>query len=49
MENGGASHVALFKTHGQPFLEIDSWKENHGFHFKKLAISARPRRWLFSG
>ena len=49
MEDGRARHVALLKAHGEAFLEIDRGKENHGCHFRKLAISARPNRWLFSG
>jgi hypothetical protein len=39
----------LFEAHGEPVLEIDGRKKNHGFHFKKFAISARPNFWLFSG
>ena len=49
MKDGGAGHIALLKTNGQSFLEIDRRKENHGFHFKKFVIRARPSRWLFSG
>jgi hypothetical protein len=49
MKDGGAGHIALLKTDGQSFLEIDCRKQNHGFHFKKFAIKARPSRWLFSG
>ena len=49
MKDGGAGHIALLEPNGQTFLEIDRRKENHGFHFKKFAISARPSRWLFSG
>jgi len=49
MKDSGAGHIALLKTNGQSFLKIDRRKENHGFHFKKFAIRARPSRWLFSG
>jgi hypothetical protein len=30
-------------------LEINGGEKNHGFHFKKFEIKARPKRWLFSG
>jgi hypothetical protein len=30
-------------------LNVDGREENHGVHFRKLAISARPSFWLFSG
>src|SRR6186713_270024 len=49
MENGGASHITLLKTNSRSFLEVDRRKKNHGFHFKKFVIKARPSRWLFSG
>ena len=49
MKNGRARHVALLQPHGETFLEIDRGKQNHGFHFRKFAINARPNRWLFSG
>ena len=49
IEHGGAVHVALFEAHALAVLEIDGGKKDHGFHFKKLQISARPKRWLFSG
>ncbi|MGY2850426.1 hypothetical protein ACVMDN_007680 [Bradyrhizobium sp. USDA 4510] len=49
IEHGGARHVALLQAHALAVLQINRWKENHGFHFKKLAIKARPKRWLFSG
>ena len=49
MKNGRARHVALLQAHSKTFLEIDRGKQNHGCHFRKLAISARPNRWLFSG
>src|SRR5262245_6184172 len=57
VEHGGARRVALLEAHAQAVFEIDGGKENHvssrlplqGFHCRKLAMSARPRRWLFSG
>ena len=41
-EDGRARHVALLQTHRLTVFHIDRRKENHGFHFKKFAISARP-------
>ena len=49
VEDGGARHVALLQAHGQAFLQIDGGEEDHGAHLKKLAISFKPSRWLFSG
>ena len=49
IEHGGACHVALLQAHALAVLQIDRGKENHGFHFKKFEIKARPKRWLFSG
>ena len=49
MKHGRARHVALLEPHGEAFLEVDGGKQNHGFHFRKLAINASPSRWLFSG
>ena len=49
VEHGGARHVALLEAHALAVLQIDRGKEDHGFHFKKLEISASPKRWLFSG
>jgi hypothetical protein len=49
MKHGRAGHVALLEAHGFTVLKIDGGKKNHGFQFKKLAIKARPSRWLFSG
>ena len=48
-EHGRARHVALLQAHRFAIFQIDRRKENHGFHFKKFAISARPSFWLFSG
>jgi hypothetical protein len=39
----------LLQPHGLAVLEVDGGEKNHGFHFKKLAISASPSFWLFSG
>ena len=44
MEDSGARHVALFEAHGFAVFQIDRGKEDHGFHFKKFAIKARPSR-----
>jgi len=49
MKHGRALHVALLEPHRETFLEIDGREEDHGDHFKKFAINASPRRWLFSG
>jgi hypothetical protein len=32
----------LLQAHGLAVLEVDGGKQDHGFHFKKLAISANP-------
>ena len=40
---------AIDLKEGLAVFEIDRRKQNHGFHFKKFAISARPSFWLFSG
>ena len=42
VEHGCARHVALLEAHALAVLEVDGGKEDHGFHFRKLAISARP-------
>ena len=42
MENSRARHVALLQPYGETFLEIDSRKQDHGDHFRKFAIKARP-------
>ena len=49
VEHGRARHVALLEPHALAVLQIDRGKKDHGFHFRKFAISARPKRWLFSG
>ena len=49
VEHGRARHVALLQAHREAVLEVDGGEEDHGFHFKKFAISARPSFWLFSG
>ena len=49
MEHRRARHVALLAGARFAVLQIDGGKEDHGFHFKKFAISARPSFWLFSG
>ena len=49
VEHRRSRHVALFQANGEPLFEVDRGKEDHGFHFRKFAISARPSFWLFSG
>ena len=49
VKHGRARHVALLQAHGEAVLQIDGGKQDHGFHFRKLAISASPSLWLFSG
>jgi hypothetical protein len=39
----------LLEAHALAVFQINRRKENHGFHFRKLEISASPKRWLFSG
>ncbi len=48
-ENSRTRHIPLLQAHGLAVLEVDGGKQDHGFHFKKLAISASPSFWLFSG
>ena len=49
VEHGDARHVALFEAHALAIFQVDGGKQDHGFHFRKLAIKANPKRWLFSG
>ena len=49
VEDGRLRHVAAQKPDAFAVLEVDGRKENHGRHLRKLAISMRPRVWLFSG
>ena len=49
VEHGRARHVAMDEAHALAVLEIDGGKQDHGRHRRKLAISARPSVWLFSG
>src|SRR5207244_4015508 len=49
IEHRRPRHVALLEPDALAAFQIDCRKQNHGFHFRKLAISARPNRWLFSG
>src|SRR5262249_22292224 len=44
-----ARHAPLLEPHADPILEVNRGEENHGRHFRKLAISLSPTRWLFSG
>ncbi len=49
IEHGRPRHVALLQAHRFAVFQIDGGKQNHGFHFRKFAISASPNFWLFSG
>ena len=49
MKYNGARHIALFKPNSDTILDINGRKQDHGAHCRKLAISANPSRWLFSG
>ena len=49
VEHGRARHVALLEAHALAVLEVDGGKEDHGFHFRKLEISARPKRLALLG
>ena len=54
VEHRGLRHLALAQPHALPVFEVDGREQDHGplyhgFHFRKLAISARPSFWLFSG
>ncbi len=49
VEHGGAGHVTLLEADTLAVLQIDGGEEDHGFHFRKFAIRACPKRWLFSG
>ena len=44
MKDRRPRHVALLEAHGFAVFQIDGGKEDHGFHFKKFAIRARPSR-----
>ena len=49
IEDGRLRHVALLEAHALAVLEVDGGKQDHGRHLRKLAMSARPSAWLFSG
>ena len=49
MKDRRPRHVALFEADRFSVFQIDRRKEDHGFHVRKLAISASPSFWLFSG
>ena len=42
IKNRRPRHVALFETDGFAIFKIDRREEDHGFHCRKFAISARP-------
>ena len=42
VEHGSFGHVALPEPHALPVLQVDGGKQDHGFQFRKLAISAKP-------
>ena len=48
-EDGRLVHVALDQADAAAVLEVDGGKQDHGRHLRKLAMSARPSFWLFSG
>ncbi len=49
VEHGRLRHVAAHEAHAFAALEVDGGKQDQGRHLRKLAISARPSFWLFSG
>jgi len=49
VEDGRLRHVALPEAHALAVLEVDCREQDHGRHRRKLARSARPSCWLFSG
>jgi len=49
VEDRRLRHVAADEADAFAVLQVDRGKKDHGRHFKKLAIRARPRVWLFSG
>ena len=49
VEHGGGAHLAMDEANAFAVLEVDRREQDHGCHRRKLAISARPRLWLFSG
>ena len=49
VEHGRLVHVALNEADAAALFEVDCGVEDHGRHLKKLAMSLRPRAWLFSG
>ncbi len=49
VEDGRLAHVAAHEADAFAVLQIDCRKDDHGRHFKKLAMSASPSFWLFSG
>ena len=49
VEHRRLRHVAAQQAHAFAVLQVDRGKQDHGRHFRNLAISMRPRVWLFSG
>ena len=49
VEHGRLVHVALDEADAAALFEVDGGKKDHGRHLRKLAMSLRPRAWLFSG
>ena len=56
VEHRRLRHLALAETHALSVLEVYGREQDHGaealghgFHLRKLAISASPSFWLFSG
>ncbi len=42
IEHGRLRHLALAETHALPVFEVYGCEQDHGFHLRKLAISASP-------
>ena len=49
IEHGRLVHLALAQPDALSVFQVDGGKQDHGFHRRKLAISASPSFWLFSG
>ena len=49
VEHRRLRHLALAEPHALPVFQVDGREQDHGFHLRKLAISASPSFWLFSG
>ena len=49
----GRGSVVIMDSDPADFAGVPDWRQEyrraHGFHLRKLPISVRPSRWLFSG